>query len=580
MLVIVQGKKFELNDHTLPKDGYLDLILHTDLGSDKIDGYYVLDVDLNDFEEYYKFLQFRTDFELREDLFDFMGHINLLKYPHDFWKVKLIDDRIREFWYYSNKDKNIHKNIDMIEISIPQDHLEDVHVFGTTNPISIPRNIGVSRIRNVMNYLPTRSLPKDHYIAGGAALYIAGITDKFKDIDIFTCNKDETMRYIESSYGPNKYYGMYQSGNAITMKGSVDIQFITREYSSPSQIIHGFDIPCCCILFDGKKLWTTTKGLYCINNGVNWFEPDRSSPTYALRLSKYHMRGFMLRLPNIQDIALNVKYYYAMRDKIKKTYYDKYERTEYNTEKLEELGDIIYIDGNKFEDEFKKYLNVTTVNKYGQDISNSDDLYSLISRTPISVDPEYVINALEDPKNGDRTYVDIVRSTFETTETYKYNDLIRTYQKRDDYEFVSFTEAYCITHISGDVDANPLAPTMSYMNDNDIEFEWPNDPMSIMISTSILGISPRIIGKKNVRHRSNIPDYEAGKTNAITSVNDINWYTGNPMEQGLTGTFYPEPIMEDVIDFYLSSPLTIQKTVVNNVSLEPRKWYRKRNIRN
>lgn len=547
MLVIVQGKKFDLNDNTLPKDGYLDVILHTQVSTDKIDGYHVLDMEIDDFEEYYKFLQFRTDFELREELFDYMGHFNVLKYPNEFWRIKLIDDRIREFWYHSDKDKNIHKNIDMIQLALPLDTTE-------------------TRIRDVLRHIPNGKLPKDHYIAGGAALYIAGITDVFKDIDIFTCNKNETMRYIQSSYGPHNYYGMYQSGNAITIKGKVSVQFITREYSSPSQIIHGFDVSCCSILFDGNKLWTTNKGLYCINNMVNWFEPDRSSPTYALRLCKYHMRGFMLRLPSTEGLTLNVEYYNSNKDKIMKKYYHEYCNEIDVSEGFDEISRRIYINPEHFLDEYEKY---------GGDISKLRQLKLLLGDARKSVDPEELINALEDPKNGDKTYEKIVKYVIDNTQSIKYDDLMDAYHEEYISQYDIFTVSYAQIHTSGDINANPIAASMSLLNKITMEYEWPNDPMSIMISTSILGIHPRLIGEKSQRYKSNISDYEDGKITVIKNVSNIQWYTGNPMEQGLTGTFYPEPIMEDVRDFYLSSPL-VKVMNVGNVSLEPRRWYRKR----
>lgn len=531
MRVVVQGQEFIISDELLPKGSYLKTLLETEVGSDRtMDGSYILDeIDIKDFEQYYKYLNFETMFDLDEVFFDYMGHPNTLHYPLDFWKVKLIDDRIREMWYNINEP-----GLDLIEIEGPID------------PI---------RLREVLTKLGT-TLPPKHVIAGGAVLYLAGITNTFKDIDIFTCDKEETMRHIETIYGQRDYYGLYQSGNAITYKGNVNVQYILREYTSPSQIIHGFDVSCCSILFDGEKLWTTNKGLYCINNMVNWFEPDRSSPTYAMRLSKYHIRGFMLRFPSIEGIIINDQYYAQIYNTVLYEYYHNYDNIV-----LEKVWNP-YIDVETMKKDYVPYY----VRVFNLPRSYATKLNGLLGHVKRSLAPSDIINSLYN-RQGDR-YEDIISDLYKNIKTVQYSDIIRIMDEEhyDDYGFDNYINAFTRIHLSTDPLANPVASAMSYLREINYDFLWPKDPMSIMISTSVLGIHPRnIIGKV-------ISDYEAGKLVKITDIKDIKWYNGsNPMNQDLTGTFYPEPIVEDVRTFYLSSPILMEGIG----TIEPRRWYRK-----
>lgn len=523
---------FEIENSALPKGGYLYLLLNSDIGADMEGDYYLLDVDAEDFIEYYKFLEYRLDFEVREDLFDFMGHPNILNYPLDFWKVKLLDDRIRNTWYDFQKDKYYA----LTEIAI-QDQ---------------------SRVNEVLTCIPG-SLPPNHYIAGGAVLYLAGITNKFKDVDIFSCDKNETIEYIKREHAPD-YYGVYHSGNAITFRSRVAIQFILREYSGPSQIVHGFDVGCCSILFDGKKLWATNKALYCIDNMTNWFEPDRSSPTYATRLAKYHIRGFMLRFPSTEELGIDGEYLDKMENRILNTYYNKDNNTE-----LMDYGEAsnIYINRDDI---------IIAHNMFGYKYNNR--FINLLNAQSGTVDPEELIKALEDPNNSNKTYEEIVHDIFRYPKTVKYVDLIDQVEEQNIHlDIELFINKYTKIHMSSDPLANQAASALFLLHKSNIDIKnnpVPSDPMSIMILTSMFGYSPSIL----IKHK--ISDYEAGtSSNHVTNIDSIGWYESNPMDQNtdLTGTFYPEPILEDVREFYKSSPLILPYSAI---PIAPRRWYKKR----
>ena len=91
-------------------------------------------------------------------------------------------------------------------------------------------------------------------------------------------------------------------------------QFILRIYDSPSQVIHGFDVDCCSILYNYKDglLYTSERGAYSIDRKCNTINFEKLSTSYEYRLVKYLIRGIGVDLPfieylekyNIGEIAL------------------------------------------------------------------------------------------------------------------------------------------------------------------------------------------------------------------------------------------------------------------------------------
>jgi hypothetical protein len=78
------------------------------------------------------------------------------------------------------------------------------------------------------------------------------------------------------------------------------IQIIKRLYSSPAEVIVGFDVDSCCVLYDynTEKYWITPRGLYAFNSRTNFVDFTRMSPTYETRLIKYASLGFNIFVPH------------------------------------------------------------------------------------------------------------------------------------------------------------------------------------------------------------------------------------------------------------------------------------------
>lgn len=244
--------------------------------------------------EYVSFLNGATpsmDEEIYE-CFNFIGHPNVNEYPLDYWAIKLHDNWIRDHMYSRKLWEDPY--YDLVEVPI-------------------------------VNPMPTFKLnvplPKGAYIAGGLPAWMAGYTTSYHDIDIFftsTSAMDDIMlREYEHIEPPTairpyelrhvfyKYGGEHMciltgkdiSSSTVYKCRNIPIhQLIRRLYKAPTEIVHGFDVDVCGVLWDGKKLWATKRAIYASRVKKNWFDPDRASPSYAYRLSKYMARGIDIGL--------------------------------------------------------------------------------------------------------------------------------------------------------------------------------------------------------------------------------------------------------------------------------------------
>jgi hypothetical protein len=245
----------------------------------------VVDVECNEasMQNYLRFLQ-GEDFRFTEEdaeFFDYMGHINVNGYPLDYWKLKLKAAWIRDNFHRLQLDKD---------------------------PL-----YGLIRVPIIRRITTPLELDSSHtLIAGGAALYMAGI-GYIDDIDLFSLDKDKSLStfrgYVEPL--PNKK-GISMTGNCFkvtlyctisytyreqTTPWTITHSLIRRVYSSPSEIVHSFDIDCCQLILVGDELYGTELAVNAITNRYQYPDTQWFSSTYIQRLAKYHQRGIQLRMP-------------------------------------------------------------------------------------------------------------------------------------------------------------------------------------------------------------------------------------------------------------------------------------------
>lgn len=281
MIFLIGSERVALDDKYASYSPYLSVLSSTSVGVDMDGDAFVIEEDHDSFMSYLSYLRGES-FPMNEEIemfFDKMGHPNEMKYPHEYWAIKLRDNWIRDNFYRLELYKDSYYNL--VEIPVKNDL-----VLGSTMVASSCE----------FRFSPF-VLPEYAYIAGGAALYMSGYSDTLGDIDVFfVAQREVAEKYIRDNCSK---INDTVSVRRIGVKGnkSYKMQFIHRLYKSPAEIIYGFDLDCVGVLYDGKKLWATERALFSLKNKMNWFDPMRASPSYAFRLSKYKTRGFSIGLP-------------------------------------------------------------------------------------------------------------------------------------------------------------------------------------------------------------------------------------------------------------------------------------------
>ena len=270
---------------------------------------YVKNANEYDVEQYKNYLMF-SDFEMTPGFLEILnfdqGVMNYLMFDDDMFKEKIKEDLIRDKFYELELWKT------------PYFHLKKINLMLDVN----------KKIFDVIyGYLP-----KDKFIIAGGA--INGNLPE-SDIDIFYYGgsvDDASSRieeFIEKLNSPDVLY----SENSISawidkdwilakvgikFKVNLKVQFIKRIYSSPAEILYGFDIPACAFLYDGMDTYCTPGALLSFQNKIIYLDPSRASRSYGYRLVKYGMRGYLILLPSFDMKKLKIKeinnYFLKLKD--------------------------------------------------------------------------------------------------------------------------------------------------------------------------------------------------------------------------------------------------------------------------
>lgn len=278
-LIDINNIKYDIDDKYIDYSPYLSTLRDTNIGKDINDEGYIL-IHLN-IKDYITFLEtgIINSLTYDKDVFDYMGHDNTYQYPDEYFRIRLEDRWIRDNMYkYGLIDQQLYGLVKVDSINT----LDDIDVIKKMFR-------GVSPI-----------------IAGGAVLYLAGVTDRYEDIDVFFVGGD--CDRVTNILTKHKKKFFFNDRCATSRRDNYQVIF--RKYRSISEIVHGFDIDCCGFLLYDGNIYCTKRALYSIKNKVNWFDPDRMSPSYVYRLCKYARRGYNIELPSITPSNFNLKLFY------------------------------------------------------------------------------------------------------------------------------------------------------------------------------------------------------------------------------------------------------------------------------
>jgi len=155
-------------------------------------------------------------------------------------------------------------------------------------------------------------------IAGGAV--IGSLVDEgASDLDIFlACEKSTALerlkavhnamqRTMRRNHGDTARLLVTRTLNAITfyqcqentLTYSVPVQVILKVGKSVTDILHNFDVDCCCFGYipSMHKLCCTPRGLRAVRYGANIVDSAFGGKNYSTRLYKYANRGFAVAIP-------------------------------------------------------------------------------------------------------------------------------------------------------------------------------------------------------------------------------------------------------------------------------------------
>lgn len=222
-------------------------------------------------------------------------------------------------------------------------------------------------------------------IAGGKVfntLFDTKINNSDFDIFIYGCTQEEALGKIQllSKHLNEKYFNDRQSpneckivrtANAITMKLTLvneendeydgeytkvsqvrsepEYQIIFRLYRTASEVLHGFDVDCCSMGYDGTNVIATKRCIYSLINGYNTVNFERMSPSYELRLAKYGSRGMAIHVPGLKKDKINAENMVTFHKELLESYKAEYpERKQYDRyifiNQLKGLDVLLYLE--------------------------------------------------------------------------------------------------------------------------------------------------------------------------------------------------------------------------------------------
>ena len=95
--------------------------------------------------------------------------------------------------------------------------------------------------------------------------------------------------------------------NSKYNSNNLQIQIILRNYTSISQIVHGFDISACSVAYDGTYTYFTKMGAWSYLTKLIVVWPEYRSTTYESRLVKYWNKGYGIVFPHMLEFTPNME---------------------------------------------------------------------------------------------------------------------------------------------------------------------------------------------------------------------------------------------------------------------------------
>jgi len=348
---VAEDKEFDFPLDIIPKDSLLYALITTD---NKVDReiinkklYIKTEYDKNEFQIIYDYLV-NGKIPKNDDDESVMDYFLIDKFHSYDWVISR-ENKMRKYMYlpeYAQHEMNTDNLYELITIDetefnklkvpdvIQKDVLYDFNKLIKNDWSTIKESlISLDEIIKAMG--------RKCIVAGGKifnSIFDTKVKNSDIDIFIYGCSQEEAIGKIKllAKYINNKYltvegdhgYGVClitRTANAITFKirfgndttssdgeyvseeSKVELQIIFRLYKSISEVLHGFDVDCCAMGYDGTSIYATKRCIYSLMNGYNTINFERMSPSYELRLAKYGSRGMGIYIPGLEKSKINTE---------------------------------------------------------------------------------------------------------------------------------------------------------------------------------------------------------------------------------------------------------------------------------
>lgn len=323
----VQGSVYQLTSNSIRKSALLQSLTDPRLGIPRTDdgAIVVTNVTASDFEIVFRFLEHE---ELPPiDKLPLLEYFDISSYSN--YKLSLLQEKYLRDNMYSPKFAkhaiNTDPHYNLVEITEELwDHLE------LKSPSTDPEIMKLSKAtlqkqswseiqRKLQMLQPYLTGDSGSLLVAGGYVFSALFGTKAFDIDLFLwgCQLDDTEkcvvelrdRLLQNFDALQVYRSQHSLGLTVehTSTKKDMYQLILRLYRSPSEVLHGFDVDCCSLGYDGKRIWATPRALFALTSGYNTVNFDRLSPTYEIRLAKYSVRGVAIRIPGFDQARVSIK---------------------------------------------------------------------------------------------------------------------------------------------------------------------------------------------------------------------------------------------------------------------------------
>lgn len=473
----VSGECFELERNKIPKNSLLEIVNVTSAAKiDKDENGIILDLSIEEFKPIYDYLKFGIVPDV-DDLpnFDYFN----IDLNHSYDLALVIEEDMRANMYKNNdkKYREPYYGLTLIDENLWSrfkiGEYDSHDLLFKSNPM---KKSDWNQIITGLNNLRYLTSMKGVFIAGGAIFSIL-FDLPIKDIDVFLYGLSETEA-IDTIRRISDYFKLFgdddksignctRTANAITFnnirtkyieaEAGTEIQIILRLYQTPSEVIHGFDVDCCCLGYDGNNVWMTQRAYYAFTNGYNTVNFNRLSPSYELRLSKYGTRGMSVKIPNFNRNQVKLEFlenYFKQNKPDDRPFYQSYK----HIKSLKGLDILLYMEHHCY---FYKYKGSTlkSIEKLNKESSDYSPIpfvhYQKFSNgNGIKCLLEYLENSKDSYPDISQKYMPFVKKILDWVELYQHtsrliNDICPNHYRDFHptiYEKQPSTNKDCILH--------------------------------------------------------------------------------------------------------------------------------------